>query len=144
MTNMSSSVKKSSRHHESPLRKGRYARFVSGLRWGVRYVALECGSPAPALGGRSRASPPAWQQAAQAPVWLAHSKSVCPPCMPLSPALIVNLSATEHHELTSSTDSSRLLPLSERIETRWCLGGVTTLHLRSTLVLCRVTMIRDS
>ena len=79
----------------TPLRKGRYARFVSGLRWGVRDVALECGSHAPALGGRSRASPPAWQQAAKAPAWLAHSKSVCPPCMPLGTTLIVNLSATE-------------------------------------------------
>ena len=37
--------------------------------------------------------------------------------------------------LTSYPDYDRLLPLPERIETRWCLGGVTTLHLCSTLVL---------
>ena len=79
----------------SPLRKGHYARFASGLWWSVRGVPLECGSRAPALGGRNRASPPAWQQAAQAPAWLAHSKSVCPPCLLLSAVPIVNLSATE-------------------------------------------------
>ena len=80
-----------------PLRCGKV--IIPALRavcgGSVRCVLLECGSRAAALGGRSRASPPAWQQAAKAPAWLAHSKSVCPPCMLLSTGLIVNLSATE-------------------------------------------------
>jgi hypothetical protein len=37
--------------------------------------------------------------------------------------------------LTSYPDFGRLLPLSERLETRWYLGGVVTLQLCGILVL---------
>ena len=100
-----------------PLRKGHYSRFTSGLWRGVWGVPLECGSCAPALGGRSRAALPAWPQAAKAPAWLAHSKSVCPPCMLLSTVLLANLSATERESkilLTIFITQMRIVEIIER------------------------------